>query len=769
MEIYVDLRCFQDPGFAFRGVGYHSSTLLREGRKYFSEDDRWIGIIDSDEAEIPHAYIDLVDEVTSIAAPSVLARKNLFVQLSPMTHNAERMVRFLAQTTTLTATVVYDFIPLDLPGRYLTDRRLATEYASNLAWLGKYDLMFPISDYSASRLLDLVDIDRRHVHVTGVALRAEFEAILKGERQNAFESSIPEKPFFLFVGGADSRKNVNVVLESHAKLQSPTKPRLVIVGAYPPRFYDEMIAVYRSSGGNPSEIELRHGIGDAELAGLYRNCICSICSSEIEGFSLPVIEAIACGACVFVSNIDAHRELVSEPEALFEPHDSSRLRQLMQNALLDDEWAKGLACRQQPAAKRFLLERVAYRFWHPIVQCLKSFGEKRARVIGGPTRARIAMLSPFPPDRSGVADYTRRSIEEIGKLADVDVFCETGNPVATSGVQHFFPLSTLPQLASEYDRIVSVVGNSHFHARIIEYQVQFGGPCLVHDNRLAELYNWWKGPEAFHAMACRSLGRKVSYQECQDWLRDPGKLPSIFYDDLIPNARPLMVHSRGIQAQVKKQYGAEAIYLPFCVYRNFPDDLLSLPSKKIARQKLGIGDGVVAIITLGIVDSVKSPDTCIEAVSLARQAGINAHLYFVGSSTGRQAYIRDFAKRWKVSEAIHLCGDWVDEQTYVDFVVAADMAIQLRKHFFGGLSGAMLDCIASGLVTIANEDLAEAMDAPSSVLRISDQLLPDELTKQIMRANASFDLNDRLGEGRGKYLVEHSFSNYAQQFMDALA
>ena len=768
MEIYVDLRCFQDPGYAFRGVGYHSSTLLREGRKFFAATTRWVGIVDSDKTEIPQEFSDLVDEVTSIAAPKAIDGKSLFVQLSPMTHAAERIHRFLAQPSTLSVAVVYDFIPLDLPGRYLTDRKLMTDYTSNLSWLSRYDLMFPISEYSASRLKDLVDIDRRNVHVTGVALRAEFASILLGEHTNDLESLTAAKAFFLFVGGADSRKNVDVVLESHARLDSVSKPRLVIVGAYPQRFYDDMITIYRLHGGNPSDIEMKNGIGDFELAALYRDCLCSICSSEIEGFSLPVIEAIACGASVFVSNIDAHRELVSVPDAIFEAHDAVRLSQLMQRALVDKEWTRGLARLQEPRAKHFLLERVAYRFWNPIVQSLKAFCEKRAKNASVPKRTRIAILSPFPPDRSGVADYTRRSLEEISKLADVDVFCETASPAATSCVRNFFPLSTLTYLSSEYDHVVSVVGNSHFHTKIIDYQVKFGGPCLVHDNRLAELYNWWKGPEAFHAMACRSLGRNVSYQECQDWIRDPGKLQSIFFDDLIPGARPLMVHSKGIQAQVKNQYGTDAVYLPFCVYRDFPDEQITKESKQSARQKLGIDNGVVAIVTLGIVDPTKSPQTCIEAISLVRQAGINAHLYFVGSSSGRHSIIEKFAERMNVGDAVHQCSDWVEEQMYNDFVIAADMAIQLRSHFFGGLSGALLDCIASGLVTFANDNLAESMDAPASVLRISDRLCPDELSKKILRAIASIDLNDRLTDNRRKYLFEHSFAIYARRFIDSL-
>jgi glycosyltransferase involved in cell wall biosynthesis len=113
--------------------------------------------------------------------------------------------------------------------------------------------------------------------------------------------------------------------------------------------------------------------------------------------------------------------------------------------------------------------------------------------------------------------------------------------------------------------------------------------------------------------------------------------------------------------------------------------------------------------------------------------------------------------------------DYVNDTTYRDFLLAADVAIQLRPHGFGGVSGALLDCIAAGLPTVANDDLASAMEAPAYVRRIPDQISP------VLIAEAVADVIDGGGcqrsrwEGQRRlYTAEHSFRRYAERLVASI-
>jgi len=102
---------------------------------------------------------------------------------------------------------------------------------------------------------------------------------------------------------------------------------------------------------------------------------------------------------------------------------------------------------------------------------------------------------------------------------------------------------------------------------------------------------------------------------------------------------------------------------------------------------------------------------------------------------------------------------------YRDFLLGADFGIQLRSHGIGGLSRAMLDCIGSGLVTVANSNLAEALDSPDYVLRVSDQFSPLLIAEAIADAFESNRYRDRLTHSRREYVETHSFDRYAVDFM----
>lgn len=770
MRIYADLRCLQDENYAFRGVGYHTSVLLSQARAYFPRSAEIVGLIDEAMSPLPDEYAALVDRTDCVFAADS-HDPGVFVQFSPMTHAPEKASRLIGRPHILSCAVVYDFIPLDVPERYLPTDSAVGDYLSQLHWLAAYEHFFPISAYSGNRLHDLLPVDRSQIHVVGVALRPDFEQTMSGVAQPAAYSGVAQ-PYVLFVGGGDARKNLDVLIRAFADLQAKrSNVSLAIVGKYTPAQMEAFAKAVETFGGDRAMLRFLEHVSDAELAGLYRNALCTVCSSRIEGFSLPIIEAPACGCPLLASDNDAHRELLGTSGVHFAPEDASKLAELLKRVVVDRVFRAELIGSQQQVPQRFTAKAVGERFWLPIASLLRE--RRRTASLAVPTtprerRPRIAIVSPFPPDRSGVADYTRRTVQALGKLADVDVYTDAVDPTPTPEVRAFRPISEWPYVSGSYDTVISVIGNSHFHLKAIELHKQYGGPCLIHDNRLAELYHWWKGPEYFRQMACRSLGRHVAVSESDRWIAHPGELPSVFFDELIPMSRPLIVHSRGIQSQCKKQYGIEAAYLPFCCYREFPTSTLTPAARRRARAELGISPDQIVVVSLGLVGPSKSPELCIQSMARLRDAGLDAHLYFVGSPGGMQSRLQDWANASGVADRVHLCGDWISEQDYYRYVQAADFAIQLRGHFFGGLSGAMLDCIGGGITTVANEDLAEALDSPETVLRVPDAPTCQDIVERVLQAYRAGMHKIRLHPSRQRYLQEHCFDRYALKMLECL-
>jgi len=101
-------------------------------------------------------------------------------------------------------------------------------------------------------------------------------------------------------------------------------------------------------------------------------------------------------------------------------------------------------------------------------------------------------------------------------------------------------------------------------------------------------------------------------------------------------------------------------------------------------------------------------------------------------------------------------------------VVAADAGVQLRSHFFGGLSGALMDCVASGLPTVANEDLAGAIEAPTYIARVPDRPSSAAVAEALAACLAHGGDRARHEAAREAFAADHGFDAYARSLLDAV-
>ncbi len=254
---------------------------------------------------------------------------------------------------------------------------------------------------------------------------------------------------------------------------------------------------------------------------------------------------------------------------------------------------------------------------------LNSLGKAaRAQVsrpaIIGQRRPKIAVLSPIPPDRSGVAHFTAASLPELSRRAEIHVFTGTDRPHLIPGAASINPLANLRSAALGFDRVIGIMGNSRFHVRIFENLVGSGGACILHDSRLANLYCRSLGMERALQQAGRELGRPVSRQEIDSWLSDENRLETLFLGELAAACDPLFLHSKGATRIVRERYGIDPVYLPFAIYRPWEPEALTPSARSKARDKLGIAADEIVIATFGLVHATKGPEACIEALKLLR-------------------------------------------------------------------------------------------------------------------------------------------------------
>jgi len=765
MDVLVDLRCLQDPHYQQRGIGVHLKCLLRSRRETQAANCRLTGLTQPTVGELPGEVEALCDGIAPTHQLALARTGVIFVDPSPMTHDSIYTAHLTGHVRVLKASCVYDFIPVEREG-YFANAGDRIEYFARLGQLRRSNLFFPISSYTARRLRELLSVPEAAICVTGAGVRASFYELRSGDaphpRPNRFNHG-NRRPYFLTVGGGDARKNSRLAVEAVRSLREQIRESisLRLVGTYEEAAKEDLLQVATTKGDWPF-VEFHADIPDAELCELYSGALATVVPSLAEGFSLPVAESVVCGTPAIVSACEAHQELIDDPEALFPPDAPEQLAVKLRFAWQKPSFRERLWRRQWSLAERFHEKAVGQRFWNRVVEEAKRrFGNRRR--AADRSKPRVAILSPYPPDKSGVARYTQRTITAAKKHWDITLFSNADRPLAgRDGFADGGEISVRAFVSNQYDCVISVIGNSAFHLPIMALHNDFGGPTILHDSRLTQVYHQHLGRDAFMEFARRLLRRSVSHWEIDAWLEEQ-EGPSLFVERIADRASPLIVHTERFREILKQKHGYEAELAPFCPNMEFSPDELSPQARREARERLGIKDEFV-IATFGFVDVLrKGHGTCIAAIDHLRAWGVPAVLYFVGRAGPEQQELVKIARHFEVEEYVHFHSDFVSSRRYRDFLVAADAAVQLRNYGLGQASAALADCISAGLPTVATEDLAASCDAPSYVRRIPDYNSPLLVAEYLADIQACGARRSDTADQRREYCEEHNFDRYVER------
>jgi glycosyltransferase involved in cell wall biosynthesis len=183
--------------------------------------------------------------------------------------------------------------------------------------------------------------------------------------------------FLLAVGTLEPRKNLSVLVnafEEAMRTRPENNTQLVIAGGRG-WLSGTLFAVIEKSPVR-DRILLTDYLHDEDLRALYASCRAFIYPSIYEGFGLPPLEAMACGAPVIASRIPAIEETTGGAALLFDPRSVGELAQKILE-LLDDEDGenarRALATAGQRRAAEFSWENTARLTWNVYEEALRRF------------------------------------------------------------------------------------------------------------------------------------------------------------------------------------------------------------------------------------------------------------------------------------------------------------------------------------------------------------------------------------------------------------
>lgn len=206
------------------------------------------------------------------------------------------------------------------------------------------------SEYVKQDIAKALRINSRKITVT-------YEA---GDQVDANPEPIDElvdKQFILYVGRPNPHKNLDKLVEAFSNLkQSHPDLHLVLAGKRD-RLYKQLARSVKKAG--TADVHFMGFVPDGQLRWLYENCQAYVFPSLSEGFGLPGLEAMSCGAPVVSSNATCLPEIYGEAAEYFDPLDVEDMAKAINKVLTKDDLRKRLIAGGKKQVAKYSWKRMA--------------------------------------------------------------------------------------------------------------------------------------------------------------------------------------------------------------------------------------------------------------------------------------------------------------------------------------------------------------------------------------------------------------------------
>jgi glycosyltransferase involved in cell wall biosynthesis len=803
MKIVIDLQGGQSSGSRNRGVGRYSLSLTKAMLKHKQNNEIIVvlsglfldavflaknglkGLIDETDIYVWDApksvsHIDPKNDIkrnnaeflreTFIASlnPDIILITSLFEGLIDDAVTSIHKLPYKIPT----ATILYDLIPFIHPSPYLDNPDVKRWYEEKVQYLKKADLLLSISESSRQEAIEYLNIEPNKVVNISTASDSQFKVV---NIPHTIKTEILEKynlnhDFLMYTGGIDHRKNIEGLIRAYALLKPDVRAghQLAIVCSVSDEQRATLSSLVKSQNMDKDEVIFTGYIPENDLIALYNLCKAFIFPSWHEGFGLPVLEAMNCGAPVIVSDKSSLPEVVENVDALFNAKSDVEMSERIKKILADKSFRKKLMHHNQNQIKKFSWDQTAIK----VIEALENhyIANKSRNIIEIEPKRKLAYISPLPPERSGISDYSAELLRSLIKYYDIDVIIEqediSDNWISKNCRVH--NVDWFKEHSSEYDRTLYHFGNSHFHQHMFHLIYQYPGTVVLHDFFLSGIVNHM----SIYQYANTSLQEELYYSH--GYKPFTNKEQNIIWDypinkRVLDHAKGIIVHLSNSKILADKWYGdgfaknwCEIPLLRVSEDKNNSDEV---------RSKLNIPKDAFVVCSFGLLGMTKQNQKLLDAWMMSELSKDDkSYLIFVGENDAGE-YGRKLEKIIQNStyaSRIKITG-WVDVDSFKEYLSTTDIAVQLRTLSRGETSASVLDCMNYSIATIVNANGSMSDLDDDTVYKIEDNFTLAELQNALEKLYKDKKLREVIGAKAKECIVKkHSPEKCAREYFEAI-
>ncbi len=230
----------------------------------------------------------------------------------------------------------------------------------------KADAVVVVSEFTRTELPKYTRIKGDRVTVIPNAVDAGWFVQGEGERGRRLDT-----PYVLYVGSIKPHKNLVRAMQAFARLPQAWPHRLVLVGMHEGLLGADAEAI-RLAGELGERVVMTGKVSDAALRCYMAHAEAVFMPSYYEGFGLPPLEAMACGAPVISSNAASLPEVCADAAFYCDPWDVESMRHALATVLQDANLRQQLRMKGYEQVQRFSWERAAEDYARVIRDMLGS-------------------------------------------------------------------------------------------------------------------------------------------------------------------------------------------------------------------------------------------------------------------------------------------------------------------------------------------------------------------------------------------------------------
>lgn len=655
----------------------------------------------------------------------------------------------------LVSVTLHDLIPLLNPEHYLVPNPVYEQYYQRkITYLKQAASLLANSEFSRQEGLEYLGMAESRVVNVSTAIEPHFKPISINEKEvrKLYQKFGLTRPFVLYTGGADERKNLLRLIQAYAALSSSLRQELQLLFAGKMTEMEKQIFKQeaKSVGLSSDELCFTGYVSDEDLVQLYNHCKIYVFPSWHEGFGLPALEAMACGAPVIGANTSSLPEVIGLAEALFDPLDVKAITLKMIQALEDEEFRVRLKKHGLERAKMFSWDETAKRAIEVWAKLMAAHNQQPKLTIKSDQKPRLAFVSPMPPERTGIADYSAELLPALSEYYNIELVVLQDQVVHAWSNQNIgiHDVAWLKANVKDIDRVVYQMGNSPFHSHMLALLEEIPGTVVLHDFFMSGLMAWSEQHAGVRHAWTKALYEAHGYKAVQARFQDAKQAKHDYPVNwhILQHAQEVIVHSNYSLNLVEQWYGS-----------GFSDSWSVIPhlrspagklEKNRARKQLGFKDEDFVICSFGFLDASKLNHQLLAAwLNSALANDERCHLVFVGENEGGNygASLLQSIRNSRCAKRIKITG-FASPENFESYLMAADLAVQLRSASRGETSGTVLDCMNHSLPVIVNANGSMAELDAEAFWKLPDKFEDVELIEALETLWGDPEKRRSLGE-----------------------